>query len=63
MAERQKPEILRRFGQGWIIKCPGCGLEARADEDQVLGRVSVDCPQCPYHETHNLLEGECQPGS
>ncbi len=58
MAKSQKPEILRRFGKWWIIRCPACGCEARADEDQVLGRVSIDCPQCPYHETHNLMESD-----
>lgn len=49
-----KPEVLRKFGWWWIIRCPECGLEARADGDMIHGRVSIDCPECPYHETHDL---------
>lgn len=35
----------------WLT-CPGaCGLVGLIDADQLHGRVSVDCPKCPYHET------------
>ncbi len=50
----KRPEVLRQFGKWWIVRCPGCGLEARIDDDQYHGRVSIDCPACPYHETHDL---------
>lgn len=36
--------------------CPGCGLRARIDRDQYRGDVSVDCPECGYHETHDHRE-------
>ena len=60
------PEIVRgpiRHSEGkgqpyqevWYIKCPGCGLEAMADMDQMEGRVSIDCPDCDYHETHTIF--------
>lgn len=42
------------FGQRWMGTCPGCGLRAHIDRDQYEGRVSVDCPDCDYHETHDL---------
>lgn len=57
MSEPRKPEILQKWGIWWMIRCPGCGLVGRADKDQVMGRVSIDCPECEYHETHELLEG------
>jgi hypothetical protein len=34
--------------------CPGCGLIGRLDDDQWNGRVSIDCPECAFHETINL---------
>ena len=37
-------------------QCPGCGIWADVDEDQWSGRVSLDCTECDYHETHNLSE-------
>ncbi len=48
------PEYLREFGKWHIIKCPGCGLEARIDQDQFEGMVSIACPECPYHETIDI---------
>ncbi len=54
----KRPEVLRQFGKWWIAQCPGCGLEARIDDDQYHGRVSIDCPACPYHETHDLSVGD-----
>ncbi len=35
----------------WKFMCPGCGLVGEVDLDQVQGRVSIDCPNCPFHET------------
>lgn len=39
-----------------MIKCPGCGLEARIDQDQYEGKVSIDCPNCEYHERVNMKD-------
>lgn len=36
--------------------CPVCGLRARLDGEQYRGEVSVDCPECEYHETHDHRE-------
>lgn len=36
------------------IKCPDCGIWGLIDDDQWHGRVSVNCPNCDYHETHDL---------
>ena len=36
------------------VKCPGCGIWAYIDDDQWYGKVSIDCPNCSYHETHNF---------
>lgn len=36
--------------------CPSCGLYAKLDADQLTGRVSIDCPECSYHETHELVD-------
>jgi hypothetical protein len=38
-------EIVQQF------KCPGCQTWGDIDSDQFHGRVSVDCPNCEYHET------------
>lgn len=44
-----------RDGQGQRqMKCPGCQQWADIDEDQFFGNVSIDCPNCDYHETINL---------
>ena len=37
-------------------QCPGCGIWADVDDDQWSGRVSMDCAECDYHETHDLRE-------
>lgn len=43
----------------WIwATCPSCGLRGRIDTDQYMGEVSVDCPECDYHETHDHRETE-----
>ena len=36
------------------LNCPGCGQWGFIDDDQYNGRVSIDCPDCEFHETHNL---------
>ena len=35
-------------------KCPGCQNWGDIDEDQFHGTVSIDCPNCEYHETINV---------
>lgn len=35
-------------------RCPGCGQWGEIDGEQYIGRVSIDCPDCEYHETHDL---------
>ena len=42
------------FKNQWILTCPKCGLKARIDQDQFEGKVSVDCPECEFHETHDF---------
>lgn len=36
----------------WVT-CPDCRMRGLVDDDQAHGRVSTDCPNCPYHETVN----------
>ena len=36
------------------FKCPICGIWGTIDEDQFNGRISIDCPNCEFHETINL---------
>lgn len=38
------------------LRCPRCSTWADLDDDQVNGRVSIECvtPGCDFHETHNL---------
>lgn len=38
------------------LKCPGCGQWGFIDDDQFNGRVSIDCLDCEFHETHNLTK-------
>ena len=38
------------------LRCPGCGVWGLVDEDQLSGRVSLACPNCSFHETHNLVK-------
>lgn len=42
----------------WWVRCPGCGAAAMADREQIEGEVSLDCPLCDYHETHDLTDQE-----
>ena len=46
--------VLRDDQPVWYLCCPGCGLQAEVDDDQLHGRVSIDCPDCAYHETVDL---------
>ena len=59
----QLPEIVRGpviqdGAEVWYLRCPGCGLVAAADLDQCYGRVSIDCPDCEYHETVRIFVEE-----
>jgi len=36
------------------FKCPGCGYFAGVDKEQALGQVSIDCPECDFHETGKI---------
>jgi uncharacterized C2H2 Zn-finger protein len=38
----------------WQLRCPFCGLLGDLDDDQLHGRVSIDCPRCDFHQTHDL---------
>lgn len=38
------------------LECPGCGRALQADDEQYHGDVSLDCPHCDYHETHDVSE-------
>lgn len=54
MSRRGPLKDVEPWGEGrWIAICPGCGIRARIDRDQYEGKVSVDCPECSYHETHD----------
>jgi hypothetical protein len=46
--------IDRKRGFHWTLRCPGCGGRGTLDEDQVHGRVSVDCDGCSFHETFDF---------
>lgn len=39
-----------------LIVCPTCGRTGWIDGDQYRGEVSIDCPECDYHETHDLRD-------
>lgn len=47
----------------WRLRCPGCGVVAIADVDQMRGRVSLECEAeaCDYHETHELVDEDFRP--
>lgn len=52
-------EIRRIIRDGlpvWKLQCPKCGMWGDVDDDQLHGRVSVDCPQCDFHETRDWLK-------
>lgn len=40
----------------WKFRCPGCAVWGHLDDDQFYGRVSILCPECGWHETHNLAD-------
>lgn len=50
--------VLRDSKPLWKLHCPGCGLWADLDDDQLHGRVSTDCPGegCTFHETHDYTQ-------
>lgn len=59
----RRPELVQYIAPGQgddgrtrraVIVCPECGWRGPIDDDQFHGRVSIDCPHCPYHETHRL---------
>jgi hypothetical protein len=39
-----------------LVECPGCEKNHWATKAQVRGKVSMDCPSCEYHETHDITE-------
>jgi len=43
------------YPNAWTFECPKCGVWAYMDEDQWMGRVSVE-HDCGYHETHHYME-------
>lgn len=60
-----KPEVIYdlRGSDGTFaahVRCPGCGLVLAVDFEQYRGEVSMDCPDCEYHETHCFLEKDEQ---
>lgn len=38
----------------WKLQCPTCKQWGSIDDDQISGRVSLDCPSCDFHQTHDL---------
>lgn len=38
------------------LECPNCCEAGFIDEDQFKGNVSIDCPECEFHETVNLRD-------
>lgn len=41
-----------------VGNCPICTTFASLDIDQFHGRVSIQCENCDYHETHDLSKKE-----
>jgi len=39
-----------------LVSCPGCGNNFWITKDQANGQVSMDCPDCDFHETHDITE-------
>ena len=35
----------------WKLLCPNCKQWGALDDDQLHGRVSVQCTDCDFHET------------
>lgn len=46
-------KVIWWYDDTYMATCPNCGTRGRIDRDQYEGKVSVDCPECPYHETHD----------
>ena len=52
---QMEPTIIYDLGKdGAYIRCPSCGVVGQIDSEQLRGEVSIDCPDCEYHETHDL---------
>lgn len=48
-------KLVRRDGKPVTkFQCPQCSLWGDIDEDQFYGRVSIQCPECTFHETIDL---------
>lgn len=39
-----------------VVRCPDCKGAGPIDLDQWEGKVSIQCDNCNYHETHNMTE-------
>ena len=42
----------------WKLRCPLCKCWGEIDDDQLHGRVSLQCGNdgCSFHETHDLSQ-------
>jgi phage FluMu protein Com len=45
------------------VQCPVCGLVLGVGREQFRGHVSMDCPDCRYHERHDLRDEEDDPSN
>lgn len=57
LMRNKKPEVIWELADNTrraLVECPGCGERMFVDNDQYHGKVSMDCPECEYHETHDL---------
>lgn len=48
--------IRRITSEGVVVvqlRCPGCNQWGTIDDDQYHGRVSVEHPECGYHDTQD----------
>lgn len=41
-----------------LFRCPKCTQTGEIDLDQFMGKVSIMCPMCPYHETKDWAEAD-----
>ncbi len=48
------PTYTERHEPFAVVRCPGCQGAGAIDLDQFQGKVSIDCDNCDYHETHAL---------
>ena len=58
MTERAVVHSWRRWEHGVIVRCPQCENECPLDHTvDAKGNVdpSLNCPNCPYHETVRLV--------